>query len=227
MTRKNNAMANAMETTSRVYDADRNSAYSMIRSADMLNQVDVLRTINEGASNNYNHDIDLTRRQFEINEYHYHNKLDTLFFLQLLFIAVIIMAILIYFNRTGTLTTKMTGILTAILAIVLVVVGISRYFYTERTRDRRLWHRRYFKKEKEPGPDLLTTCPGPSSTTTVNLNALFSAEDISCAKETNKNFNAWAEAAEAEVKSQQTNSVLPESIFEGKGVALGKSCKRR
>jgi hypothetical protein len=226
MVRKDNAMANAIETTSRVYDADRNSAYAMIRSQDMLDQAEALKKVNEGASASYDHDISLTRRQFEINEYHYHNKLDTLFFLQLLFIAVIIMAILIYFNRTGTLTMKMTGIITAILAIVLVVVGISRYFYTERTRDRRLWHRRYFQKEKAPGPDLLTTCPGPS-TTTVNLNALFSAEDISCAKETNTNFKAWAAAAEAEAINQQTNSVIPVGIFEGKGIAAGKTCKRR
>jgi hypothetical protein len=122
----------------------------------------------------------------------------------------------------------MTGILTAVLAIVLVIVGISRYFYTERTRDRRLWHRRYFPKEKDPGPDLVTSCPGPSkSDTEVNLNALFDAEDISCAVETKANFKAWQTAAENEAKAQQSGAITPESIFKDKGFAAGSSCKRR
>lgn len=225
--RKDHAMENSLAVTSRVYDADRNSAYAMIRNQDMSRQVNALMQLNQGDAARYTHDIDLTRRQFEINEYHYHNKLDTLFFLQLLFITVIVMSILIYFNRTGALSTKVTGILTAVLAILLVIVGISRYFYTERTRDRRLWHRRYFQKEKEPGPDLLTTCPGPSTTTEVNLNALFSPEDISCAKETNSNFKAWAEAAEKEAAAQQIESTIPTSMFGGVGADIGKSCKRR
>ena len=213
---------------SRVYDADRNSAYAMIRNNDVANKFDLLSTINAGVNDRYTTDIDVTRRQFEINEYSYQNKLDTLFFLQLLFISILVMSILVYFNRTGTLTTKMTGILTAVLAIVLIIVGISRYFYTERTRDRRLWHRRYFKKEDVSKPDLIKSCPGPSAgETEINLNALFDAEDISCAVETNDNFKKWQEAAAAEATKQQTSSVIPKSIFANTGLETGKSCKRR
>jgi hypothetical protein len=227
MNRKDAAVTSVMAFSQRIYDADRNATLAQTRSTDLKNAMDSITSINASANNGLKRDLDVTRRQFEINEYHYYNKLDTLFFLQLLFISVLVMAILIYFNRRGTLTTKMTGILTAILAVLLIVIGVSRYFYTERTRDRRLWHRRYFQTEKDPGPDLITRCPGPSSTTNVNLNALFDAEDITCAIETKDAIKAWANSANEEAKSQINTSAIPESVFSQFGYTKPTSCKRK
>ncbi len=225
MTRKDNAIANAMYTANRVFDADKNSSYAMIRSNDVLRARDIVTNVASGDLRKTTLDNDVTRRQFEINEYHYHNKLDTLFFLQVFFIAVLVMAILFYFNRRGFLTTKMTGFLIALLAIVVLIIAISRYFYTIRTRDRRLWHRRYFQTEKEPSPDLITTCPGPSTGTTINLNALFDTDQVQCAIDTNARYNTWRETVDAEIASQ-TKGTNASGYFTSSSPTPA-SCKRR
>lgn len=219
-------MAAARAATQRVMDADRNSSIALIRSQNLKDSASFVNTINHNLTKNFDYDNDVSRRQFEINEYHYHNKLDTLFFLQLLFISVLIMAIMIYFTRRGTLTTKMTGILTAILAVILILVAVSRYFYTERTRDRRLWHRRYFKKEKAEQTYATSACgPTSSSGISVDLTGLFSAEDVRCAAETNQNVKKWFQNQENEAKNQMTGASIPGSIFQGLQVADLPSCK--
>lgn len=225
--RKDNSATNVLLTAGRTFGADANSAYGQIRSQNLLDMQNTVGSYNTAARNDIQHDMGLTRRQFEINEYHYYNKLDTLFFLQLFFIAVMVMSVLIYFNRRGTLTAQMTGILTAVLAILLILVGVSRYFYTTRTRDRRLWHRRYFQSESEPRPALINSCPGsPSSATEINLNAIFDNSQISCALETNKNFQEWKTAANKEAERQMKGETLPASIFAASGFARGPSCKK-
>ncbi len=231
-TRKDNTMANALNTFQRVSDADRNSAIGMIRTQDMIGLQNAVASHTTGLKSTYDYDLGVSKRQFEINEYNYYNKLDTLFFLQLFFIAVLVMAIIVYFNRRGTITTQMTGILTALLAIMLIVTGVSRYFYTIRTRDRRLWHRRYFATEKDPGPALLSTCPGPSSadaTATINLNAIFDASSIDCALETKKSFTDWRDAANAEVQNQLQKGTLPGSVFASgpSSFRVSEKCRKR
>jgi hypothetical protein len=226
MNRKNAAIINTIADAQRVFEADKNASFAYIRGQDVLKAQSVVDSVNANQQNSVRRDLDVTKRQFEINEYHYYNKLDTLFFLQVFFISVIVMAILMYFNRRGTLTTKMTGILTGGLAFLLVIVGVSRYFYTSRTRDRRLWHRRYFQSEKKPRDDLITTCPGPSAGTQVNLNALFDKEDITCVQDAKKSYNAWKATVEDEAKSQMAGGVAT-SIFSNFGIDKPTSCKRK
>jgi hypothetical protein len=226
MKRKDNAVANVLYTANRVFDADKNSNYALIRSNDVNDMQKTLTDVNTADIKKVEHDVDLTRRQFEINEYHYHNKLDTLFFLQVFFIAVIVMVILMYFNRRGYLTTQMTGLLTAILAIVVVLIAVTRYFYTIRTRDRRLWHRRYFQSEREPSEKLLNVCPGPSTgEATINLNALFDKEDIQCAIDATSEYKKWLDATNKEAESQMKGLGNASSLFGG-SFNKPDSCKR-
>ncbi len=225
MARKNNSMTQALYDTNRVFQSDLNSTYAMIRTGDLLNQKDFIKSYNDNIANGIKNDKEVTRRQFEINEFHYNNKLETLFFLQLFFIAVLIMAIIIYFNRRGVLTTAMTGILTAILAAVLVIVAISRYFYTSRTRDRRLWNRRYFQSEAEPRPDLINVCPGAPSATTINLNALFTPDTVSCAIESSDEYKRWLEEQNLEAQNQMKGISTPAAIF-STGLERPSSCKK-
>ncbi len=227
LARKSNAMEAVRGSAQRVFDADRNSSIALIRSQNLLNAQTFVSTYNNSIEKNLDYDNDVTRRQFEINEYHYHNKLDTLFFLQLFFITVLVMAILIYFNRKGTLTTQMTGILTAILAVILILVGVSRYFYTQRVRDRRLWHRRYFQKEKPLPAEAPSACPGPSAGVQINLNDLFESDTIQCAADTKKNVKSWFDAQATEAANQMLSGDMASSIFKTSGVNVGASCRSR
>ena len=227
MLRKDNSMKYAAMNMRQAMDADINARVSQIRNSDLMTNATFFGNYINSQANGYTHDVDITKRQFEINEYHYYNKLDTLFFLQVFFIAVLTMAVLLYFNRRGTLTTQMTGLLTALLAVILVIVGVSRYFYTTRTRDRRLWHRRYFQTEKDPRPDLISDrCPGAPSTT-INLNALFDTSTIDCAKDTLDARDEWLKQAETEAKNQMLGGVSAASIFASSGPGIPERCKRR
>jgi hypothetical protein len=208
-------MLSAVYNTEKVFDAGIQSAVALTRSHDVNNANQFIQQFSQNVANGSQRDLDLSRRQFEINEYHYHNKLDTLFFLQIFFIAVISMAIIVYLNRTGFLTTQMTGILTGILAILLVVIGVTRYFYTTRTRDRRLWHRRYFQTEKAPGPELVR-CAGASgadSALTVNLHALFSENQMKCSQDVKKRVNAWNTTMQSEIAKQIATNTGVSSLF--------------
>lgn len=227
MERKDNSIGASLAFSQRIFDADKNASYALIRNTDLLNAQTFARNYNEGIENRITTDLDVTKRQFEINEYHYHNKLDTLFFLQLLFIAILVMAILVYGNRTGYLSTNTTGLLTVALGVVLVIVGISRYFYTIRTRDRRLWHRRYFPTEKPTRPDLLSTCGPSAAPTTINLNAIFSPEQITCAEEASTAVGEWRNRVNAETAAYITGGVDPSSIFQTADVRLPASCMKK
>lgn len=87
---------------------------------------------------------DLATRQFEINEWAYNNKLDTLFVFQLVFVSVCLTAGLAYLNRIGVLPMSVFGILIAIIIIVDIGVFMNRLIYTRKVRDQRYWNRRQF-----------------------------------------------------------------------------------
>lgn len=173
------------------------------RTQEAANLTGSQSTTDTKINNMYNHDIDISKRQFQINEYQYNNKLEFLFFLQLLFISVLVMSILVYFNNTGVLTTQMTAIASMALALMVLIVGVSRYFYTRRTRDRHLWNRRYFANETAPGGDLFpSTCAGPTGVTTINLDSLVDPRTTRCAMEASDAFKKLQEAAQTEVLNQ-------------------------
>lgn len=227
--RKDNSMQSVVLHTKNVFDTHINAASNLIRNNDLLSTKGFINSYNQQKLNSVAYDNDLTKRQFEINEYHYRNKLDTLFFLQIFFIAVLVMAILVYYNRRGVITNKMMSALIATLAILLIIVGVSRYFYNSRTRDRRLWHRRHFQTEvDDDSPDLTDRCPGPTPTvTTINLNALFDAKDIQCAKDTRSAFDTWNANLKKEATNQQNGSKLPASIFGSVLPGIPDICKSR
>ncbi len=198
------------------------------RTQEAVNLASSQSTNDSRITNMYTHDIDLSKRQFQINEYHYNNKLEFLFFLQLLFIAVLVMAILVYLNKNGTLTTQMTAISTMVLALVVIIVGVSRYFYTRRTRDRHLWNRRYFASETAPGVDLFpSTCPGPSGATTINIDAIVDPRTTQCAIEATNAFKQLQEAAQKEVESQMAGSDASSLWSTSLSLSPSSSCKRK
>jgi hypothetical protein len=93
--------------------------------------------------NSYLQAKDTYTRQGEINEWQAQNKLDTLFFLQILFLFFSVLVVLLYLRQgkmlSGTAVFGTAGIL------LLVVIGIlwNRVSYTNMSRDSRYWNRRY------------------------------------------------------------------------------------
>jgi hypothetical protein len=218
---KLDSTSKALVDFSRTMDMDLNAGRYAQRNANLLNSQKFVKAYNESIVNNTTHDTDITRRQFEINEYYYYNKLDTLFFLQVFFISSMIMAIIIYSFRKGILTAKMSGILTIVLAILVVIIGISRYYYTSRIRDKRLWHRKNFGHEEDAKdrPDFIKQCPGPSAAPEINLNAIFDDDTTQCLAESNAYYKAWKDSL-TDMANFDTTSVNLNT-----GLKIAPSCK--
>jgi hypothetical protein len=99
-------------------------------------------------ANNFN-----SRRQYEINEWTSNNKLDTLFFYQLLLISLSAFAPLLYLNKNGLIPSAVFYGVTGIIGIAVVLTLIIRIQYTVGSRDLRYWNRRRFgQKVSSPAP---------------------------------------------------------------------------
>lgn len=86
---------------------------------------------------------DTYARQGEINEWQAQNKLDTLFFLQTLFIFFAFMVVMLYFRKAGTLTTVPFYIFLGVALLILIGILWNRASYTMNYRDQRYWNRRF------------------------------------------------------------------------------------
>ena len=144
--RKRNAIATALNTLGGTSDMQRNALNYSGRNQDVLsmNQYNLGQITNVVTGNMYNKD--LTRRQAEINDWYYQDKLETLFFLQLFFMTLLSMAIIYYFNKSGFISMAFTGFLTTTLFIIVGIAGFYRYVFTSKFRDSRWWYKRRFRK---------------------------------------------------------------------------------
>jgi hypothetical protein len=98
---------------------------------------------NTHTKNTYEQAKDTYTRQGEINEWEAQNKLDTLFFLQILFLYFSVVVVLLYL-RQGKLLSG-TAVFGTVGILLLVVIGVlwNRVSYTSMSRDSRHWNRRY------------------------------------------------------------------------------------
>lgn len=91
---------------------------------------------------------DLAGRQTQINEYAYQNKLDTLFFLQLLFISILIVAIFAYLAQSGIISYLLVAYIAILILIIDILLFLSRYAFTRSMRDQNRWNQ--VKSKHEP-----------------------------------------------------------------------------
>jgi hypothetical protein len=132
----------------RYFDMDHNANFYRVRNNDVLRLQAQMVDRSRAAFRGIKHDKDITRRQTEINEWYYNDKLETLFFLQLFFMVLLAMAIILFLQNSGIITNIFAAYCTFILMFAVVMTGLYRYRYTSEFRDGRFWHRRNFR-EKE------------------------------------------------------------------------------
>ena len=146
--RKRTAFQKAHIDLARYMDMDHNANFYKSRSGDVDRLTNDINVNNQRIVQELQRDKDISKRQFEINEWYNYNKLETLFFLQLFFISSLTMVVIIYFQKTGAINGQVSAILTGILCAIVVITGLYRWKYTNNTRDPRLWHRRDFGRAK-------------------------------------------------------------------------------
>ena len=87
---------------------------------------------------------DLATRQFQINEWHFRNKMETLFVFQIIFIALTFMAVLTYLHTIGLINIYLLGLIAVVILFLLAIMIANRAAYTDKVRDKRFWNRRQF-----------------------------------------------------------------------------------
>lgn len=94
------------------------------------------------------YNYDLASRQKKLNEYAYQNKMDTLFFFQILLISLLILAVFGYGASVGFFSMALVLYIALILLLINIVLFIGRQAYTVNLRDPEIWGRRRFTYEK-------------------------------------------------------------------------------
>lgn len=148
MDKKRAAFQKAHTDMGRYFDMDHNANFYKIRNNDVVNLQDQMLQRSRAAFQGIRHDKDLTRRQAEINEWYFNDKLETLFFLQIFFVVVLSMAIVTYLQKNGYITSQFAVYLTAILFFVVIGTGLYRNRYTNEFRDARFWSKRNFRERE-------------------------------------------------------------------------------
>jgi len=130
----------------------------------MKNQADTVAFNNQSA-----------KRQYEINEWTSNNKLDTLFFFQLLLIVLTIIGPLLYAHKIELIPSSVYYGVSALVGIAVLLTLLVRLQYNIKSRDTRFWNRRRFAQMG--GPPTTISCDAISSLVGKAQNSLYSVED--------------------------------------------------
>jgi hypothetical protein len=131
----------------RYFDMDHNANFYRVRNNDVLRLQAQMVDRSRAAFRGIKHDKDITRRQTEINEWYYNDKLETLFFLQLFFMVLLAMAIILYFQKNSFITAPFAAYITLILMGGVIGTGLYRNRYTSDFRDSRFWAKRNWREK--------------------------------------------------------------------------------
>ena len=145
-------------------DAVRNNSiqhsffYYQQRNRDIDTLGKAIQNQNETAIGTSRFNNQLATRQYEINEWSYNNKMDTLFVFQILFVTILLVAALSFLHKTGIISMSFLSLAVGLLLVVDIAVLIYRYNYTRKTRNQRYWNKREFDK-KSIQQDSGSICP--------------------------------------------------------------------
>jgi hypothetical protein len=170
--RKQSAFQKAQIDLGRYMDMHHNVNFYKTRSGDVNAVTGVMLENNRRIQSSIARDKENSKRQFEINEWYNYDKLETLFFLQIVFMSSLAAAIVMYLRKKDMITLGFAGILYGLLGLSVAGVGLYKYYYTEGPRDVKLWHRRRFPKA---GPTPPPSCPDTGSKTAADIARALSA----------------------------------------------------
>lgn len=143
-------------------DANKNILYYYVRNKDLDKlQGSILEQTKEKADAAMI-DSQNAKRQFEINEWTANNKGDTLFIMQLAFIALTLNVPLLYLNKLGMVPTSTFWMIMGLIWIAIFLTVIVRAQYTTMSRNNRFWNRRRFASMGGP-PSSIPTCEAVSN----------------------------------------------------------------
>lgn len=157
----------------RASDVTKNILYYHVRNKDLDRLQESIFDRTRAEAENATYDSQTAKRQYEANEWTSGNKSDTLFFFQLMFISLTLIAPLLYMQRTGLIPTSVFYGVSGLVLIALVLTLVVRAQYTIKSRDQTFWNRRRF--QQMGGPPVGPTCEAIQALGTQGLSGLAAA----------------------------------------------------
>jgi len=128
----------------RYMDMDHHARYYDVRNTDLNSAQNNIVQIAEANTSSLKYDLDNTKRQFLVNEWYAQNKLESLFFLQVAFLAMVSALIVIMLGKMNVFPWIFGKYVVFIIASAAAILAIYRFNYTRYTRDVRYWNKRKF-----------------------------------------------------------------------------------
>jgi hypothetical protein len=128
----------------RYMDMDHHARYYDVRNTDLNRAQNNIVQIAEANTSSLKYDLDNTKRQFLVNEWYAQNKLESLFFLQVAFLAMVSALIVIMLGKMNLFPWIFGKYVVFIIASAAAILAIYRFNYTRYTRDVRYWNKRKF-----------------------------------------------------------------------------------
>lgn len=157
---KRAAFMKASGDMARMMDMNANSLAALYRTQDLLVTEDHIISEQQRMKEVAVANVDMTRRQVEINNWYYENKRETLFVLQLILLTLLTVTVLLYLAATGWVGQDGANYLMLIVIIIGAGTWLYRWYYTARIRDPRYWNRRNFQQDGKMEP-ASAQCPSP------------------------------------------------------------------
>ena len=179
---KSSAFDKAKTDLGRYMDLQHNVQLYEIRNSDVDRLTTALADNNQGIQSAVARDKDVTRRQFEINEWYNYKKEQTAATLMGSVVMLTAILGLVVANKMGVMSAVVSG---SLAGVAIILFGLWAYYRPSANQDPRLWHRRVFTTSTEPpvaptcGPltidvtkqaNCLTNVEGKLSTLTKELN---------------------------------------------------------
>lgn len=128
----------------RYMDMDHHARYYDVRNTDLNRAQNNIVQIAEANTSSLKYDMDNTKRQFLVNEWYAQNKLESLFFLQVAFLAMVSAMIVIMLGKMNVFPWIFGKYVVFIIASAAAILAVYRFNYTRYTRDVRYWNKRKF-----------------------------------------------------------------------------------
>ena len=199
------------DMTEQVAGADNNitaAAYYLARTQDLKNMAGDIDevAIKQLTTSDINHD--LAGRQYEINEWSNFNKLDTLFFMQVLFICLTFISGILFLRTSNLISAYLFTLLAFLAALLAIFTLVTRSRNTSVKRDSRFWHKMRFPQENDPFP-------------TIDVDSVCAVKNNNAMNEAQRQF--LSDEAQAYAKADTNRSADRDTYMGGSMVTMGSN----
>jgi hypothetical protein len=202
LSQKQNAFEQVSTDMQRTLDMATNLKLYQTRTSDLNVLVSDILDKNKTIKSQLEDDKNVTKRQFEINEWYYYRKQEAAGTLMGVAIALGLILVAMALFKMGILSSSLFNFIAIVLGLFIGIWVYWRYDYNGYGRDPMLWHRRRFAPPKKDPPASLDC---PPKMPTIDM-------DLGCVSELQSKFQNLLTATTNEIVQFQEGGAPPRGL---------------